>query len=136
MYVFQVNFTVKCKSGIFSKNEFKYSFPMVAESYDYIANDIFNLLQNFPWKKLEFESYTDPDIALIKEHISNSDQIKYDQLFEKKCKPTLDKMHKKNGTYQNDNSDNNGGGHRMHRGLKLAGLAAVGYAIGRSGITG
>jgi len=136
MYVFEVEFTVKCKSGIFSKNEFKYSFPMVADSYDYITNDIFNMLQNFPWKKLEFESYTDPDIALIKEHISNSDQIKYNQLFEKKFFPQVDKMHKKNGTYQNNNSDNNGGGHRMHRGLKLAGLAAVGYAIGRSGITG
>ena len=135
MYVFEVKFTVKCKSGIFSKNEFKYSFPMVAESYDYITDDIFNWLQNFPWKKLEFESYTDPDIALIKEHISNSDQIKYSQLFEKKCKPTLDKMHKKNGTYQNNNSGD-GSSPRMHRGLKLAGLAAAGYAIGRSDITG
>jgi hypothetical protein len=132
--IFQVSYTVKCKPGWIFKKEFKFSFPINCSSYKGVEDDIFDFVNGFPWNKLEFESYSDPDIQLINDQPNNSDVIKTTQAFEKQFLPQARRMHQKNGTLGNNNGG--GGGFTIPRSAKVAASAYVGYKIGKSSITG
>jgi hypothetical protein len=133
--IFQVSYTVKCKPGWIFKKEFKFSYPMVMASFQAVEDDIFDFVNAFPWKVLEFESYSDPDIRLINDQPSNSEVIRTTQAFEKQFIPQARRMHQKNGTLGNNNSGG-GNGFQIPKSAKLAGLAYAGYKVGKSNVTG
>lgn len=132
--IFEVRYTVKCKPGWISKKEFDFFYPINMGSFEAIEDDIFDFVNAFPWNKLEFESYSDPDIRLINDQPSNSEVIRTTQAFEKRFIPQVRRMHKKNGTLNNNSGDGNG--FQIPRAAKLGALGYIGYRIGKSNITG
>lgn len=127
MMIFKVSYSIQCKHGFFSSNRFNYSYPIVKSSWNEVEDDVFRFVNNFPWNKLQFESYSDPDIQLINDQPSNSDIIKVNQDFDRKFIPEARRMHKKNGTLRNDN---NGSG-SIPKPVKFAAGAYAGYKAGK-----
>lgn len=135
--IFEVSYTVKCKPGIFSSNEFYFKYPICQQSWDDVYDDIFGFLNNFPWKRLQFVEYTEPDIRLVNDQPSNSDIIRTNQEFERKFLPEARRLHDKNGTLQRNNNNRGGsGGGGIPLGVKAAGSFYAGYKIGKSNLTG
>jgi len=134
--IFEVSYTIKCKPGWIFKKEFKFSYPINMGSFEAVEDDIFDFVNKFPWNKLEFESYTDPDIRLINDQPSNSEVIRTTQAFEKQFIPQARRMHQKNGSMRNDNNSGGGNGFQIPRSAKLGALGYLGYRIGKSNITG
>ena len=135
MKIFEVKFTVICKPGWFRKNNFKFNYSQVADSYTDVTSDISDGLHSFPWCRLEFIEYTQPEIQLIKDYASDSDIIRLSGEFNRRTIPVFRKMHKRNGTLQDNNSGGGGGGIRPvenPQGLPTWAKAAIGWQVGRA----
>jgi len=134
LMIFEVSYNIKCKSGFWSDNEFYYKHQGAYTTWDEVEDDIFGFVNQFPWHKLEFEYYSDPDIRLINDNPSKSEIIRANQDFDRNFMPELRRMHKKNGTLRNNNSGGGGGG--IPTPVKIAAAGYAGYKVGKSDLTG
>jgi len=134
MKIFTVKFTVICKPGWFRKNTFKFDFPAIADSYTAVTTDISEGLHQFPWRRLQFIEYTQPDVQLIKDYASDSDVIRISGEFDRRTAPVFRKMHKRNGTLDDNNNSGGGRGFRPvenPQALPAWARAAIGWQVGR-----
>jgi len=126
--IFSVEFSIQCKPGFFSSNKFDFAFDLYAKSWQSVEDTVFQFVNDFPWNKLHFQSYSEPDIRLIKDNPSDSDIVKVNADLQRTFVPTARRMHTKNGTA----NSNDGGGTGISGPVKLAAIGYAGYKFGKS----
>ena len=142
--LFEVSYTVKCKPGFFSNNEFHFSYPVICQSWDEVYDDISDFLHSVSWKKLQFIEATEPDVRMVNDRLDARTIMDNQDEFDRRFLPVLKQMLDKNGTLPRNNNNRSGGnggtgsngGGGIPLWAKAAGSFYAGYKIGKSNLTG